>query len=204
MEQVRNEGRITRVAYDPALPVDTDWDLGVLDPTAIIFSQSDRNGEIRIIDFEEAEGEGLPYFAQVLARKPYVYGQHWGPHDIQVREFSSGRSRIETAAALGIKFRITPRIHGAAAGEVEEGIHAARLLLSRCWFDQDRTKVLVEALMSYRREYNQRLNQFKDTPVHDSSSHPADAFRGLAVRHQTPVFRQKAEIARIPTQWAWS
>jgi phage terminase large subunit len=186
LEAARNAGRITRVPYDSALPVDTDWDLGVGDSTAIWFSQSTRGGEIRLIDYYEASGEGLPHYAQVLQGKGYVYGTHWAPHDIAVRELGSGKSRLELAKSHGIRFEMTPRIHGAAGVEVEEGIAAARLILGRCWFDAERTKAGIEGLMHYRRDYNARLNEFKATPVHDWASHGADAFRGLAVRHQTP------------------
>jgi phage terminase large subunit len=187
LEAARNGGRITRVPYDSALPVDTDWDLGVGDSTAIWFSQSTRGGEIRLIDYYEASGEGLPHYAQVLQGKGYVYGTHWAPHDIAVRELGSGKSRLELAKSHGIRFEMTPRIHGAAGVEVEEGIAAARLILGRCWFDAERTKAGIEGLMHYRRDYNARLNEFKATPVHDWASHGADAFRGLAVRHQTPL-----------------
>lgn len=180
LEQARAAGRVTNVPYDPILPVDTDWDLGVGDSTAIWFSQSLRGGEVRVIDFYEASGEGLPHYAQVLRDKGYLYGQHWAPHDIQVKELGSGRSRLETAASLGIKFQIAPNIG------IEDGIHAARMLFPRCWFDAVKTKPGMEALQHYRRDYNTRINEFKAEPVHDWASHAADAFRYLAVRHQPP------------------
>jgi hypothetical protein len=177
---LREQQRITAVPIDPVLPVDTDWDLGVGDATAVIFSQSLRSGEVRIVDYYESSGEGLPHYAAVLAKKGYVYGQHWAPHDIQVRELGSGRSRIETAAQLGIRFEVTPNI------ALEDGIHAVRMLLPRTWWDAERTRPLLEAVQHYRRDYNQRLNEFKAVPVHDWASHGADALRGLAVRQQVP------------------
>lgn len=176
------EKRIERVPYDPLLPVDTTWDLGFGgkgDATAIWFTQSLRNHEIRVIDYYEAQGEGLPHYAGVLQQKRYVYGQHWAPHDIIVKE-STGKTRIETAVSLGIAFQIVPNVG------VEDGIHAARMILGRCYFDADKCKVGIEAMQHYRRDYNHQLNEFKATPVHDWSSHGADAFRYLAVRHQTP------------------
>ena len=186
LEAAREAKRIGVVPYDPSLPVDTDWDLGIGDAMAIWFSQSLRSGEIRLIDYYEATGEGFPHYAIVLKSKGYSYGKHWAPHDIGVRELSSGRSRLEVAASHGLKFEVTPRLHHSVAGEVEEGIHAARMIFARCWFDAERCKPGLEALMNYRRDYNQRLDEFKPTPVHDWASHGADAFRGLAVRHQTP------------------
>lgn len=187
MAVAREAGRVTSVPYDPALPVDTDWDLGIGDAMAVWFSQSTRAGEVRLIDYYEASGEGLPHYAGVLQSKGYIYGSHWAPHDIQVRELGSGKSRLEVAAGFGLRFRVTPRIHTQVGVEVEEGIAAVRVFLPRCWFDAKRCQAGIEALMHYRRDYNERLNEFKATPVHDWASHGADAFRGLAVRHKIPV-----------------
>jgi phage terminase large subunit len=202
LEAVRSGGRVCSVPYDPALPVDTDWDLGIGDAMSVWFSQSTRSGEVRLIDYHEASGEGFPYYANLLSAKGYVYGTHWAPHDIAVRELGSGKSRLEVAAGFGLRFEVTPRIHGAAGIEVEEGIAAVRLLLPRCWFDAVKCKRGIEALMHYRRDYNRSLNEFKATPVHDWASHGADAFRGLAVRHQTPrEKRQQAPMALPIGSW---
>jgi phage terminase large subunit len=202
LEQAREAKRITSVPWDPVLPVDTDWDLGIGDAMAIWFSQSTRGGEVRLIDYCEGSGEGFPYYAGILKAKPYTYGTHWAPHDIQVRELSSGRSRLEVAAQMGIKFQLTPRIHKGAGNEVEEGIHAVRMLFPRLWFDEVKCQQGLEALMHYRRDYNQRLDEFKATPVHDWASHGSDALRGLAVRHQIPVEKRKAQLSRpMPFQW---
>lgn len=192
LTSARQSGRITSVPVDPILPVDTDWDLGVGDSTAIWFSQSLRSGEVRVIDYYEASGEGLPHYAQVLTAKGYTYGQHWAPHDIQVRELGSGRSRVETAHSLGIKFQVAPNI------PLEDGIHAARMLLPKCYFDERRTAKGLECLQHYRRDYNTRLNEFKATPVHDWSSHGADAFRTLAVRQQIARDKPKGMTAHKP------
>lgn len=177
LEAARAEKRISVVPVDPILPVHTFWDLGFGgkgDSTAIWFVQQLRNQEIRLIDFYEAQGEGLPHYVAMLQAKGYAYGKHWAPHDIVVKE-ASGRTRIETAASLGLRFEIAPNV------SIEDGIHAARMLMPRCWFDAERCKAGLEALQHYRRDYNQRLNEFKATPVHDWASHAADAFRYLAV-----------------------
>ena len=191
MQAAREAGRITRVPIESTIPVDTDWDLGIGDAMAIWFSQTLKSGEVRLVDYYENSGEGLPHYAQVLQAKGYLYGQHWAPHDIQVRELASGRSRLETAASLGIKFQIAPDVG------LEEGIHAVRLFLPKCWFDEPKTKPGVEALSHYRRDYNSRINEFKATPVHDWASHGSDAFRYLAVRHKQPSAPRKAiEVRR--------
>lgn len=190
--QARDAGRLGRVPYEPILPVDTDWDLGVGDSTAIWFSQSSRSGEIRVIDYYEASGEGLPHYAQVLRDKGYTYGQHWAPHDIQVKEMASGRSRLEAAASLGIRFNVCPKV------SIEDGIHAARMLLPRCWFDDEHCRAGLEALKHYRWDWNSRLNEFKVNPLHDWASHGADAFRYLAVRQEPPRSRARRGFVRAP------
>lgn len=183
----RKEGRITRVPFDPALPVDTDWDLGMADRMSIWFSQSLRSREVRLIDYYEAEGEGIQHYIGVLNKKAqelgYVYGQHWAPHDIKVRELGSGKSRLEVALQFGLRFNIVPDIG------LMDGIDAARAILPRCWFDETRCAVGLECLTQYRKSYDEKLQQFRDTPVHDWSSHGSDSFRYLSVRHQAPADR---------------
>ena len=205
MAAARTQGRICRVPFDPALPVDTDWDLGIGDAMSCWFSQSLRSGEVRLIDYYENSGQGIPHYAQMLRdraeQKGYVYGKHWGPHDIAVRELGTGKTRIQTFKEHGYTFQITPRLTQTGRGEVEEGINAARLLLARCWFDEQGCEDGLEALRHYRRDYNTRLDEFKPEPVHDWASHGADAFRGLAVRHQVPVEQKKMAMPNFPQSW---
>jgi hypothetical protein len=179
--KAREDGRVTNVPYDPMLRVDTDWDLGIGDATAIWFSQSTPGGEVRLIDYYEATGEGLAHYRKVLDSKPYTYGTHWAPHDIQVREFTSGHSRLDAARSLGLHFQITPKVE-----QLEDGIHAARMLFPRCWFDQTKCRRGIEALQHYKWDFNTRIQEFTPRPVHDWSSHAADAFRGLGFRHYSP------------------
>lgn len=195
LSAARTSGRVTGVPVDPVLPVDTDWDLGVGDSTAIWFSQSLRGGEVRIVDYYEAEGEGLPHYVAALKAKGYTYGTHWAPHDIRVKEFANGRSRLEAAQSLGIAFQVAPNV------PLEDGIHAARMLFPRCWFDERRCHAGLEALQHYRRDYNQRLNEFKPTPVHDWASHGADAFRYLAVRQKVPAEAKRPAPYRPVGPW---
>lgn len=194
----REEGRIGRVPYDSALAVDTDWDLGI-DAMAVWFTQSERGGAVRVIDYLEDVGAGLPGVIKMVKERPYTYGKHWAPHDIEQREISSGATRKQAAAGMGISFEVTPRI------DVADGITAAQLLLSRCWFDEERCKDGLEALLHYRRTWNQRLGRFMSEPVHDWASHGADAFRGLSVRHQVPrAPKRQASSAPAPTNWSWT
>lgn len=208
MADARAQGRITRVPHDPMLPVDTDWDIGYGDCTAIWFSQSLRSGEVRLIDYYENSQEAFPHYAQVIheraAQRGYTYGTHWGPHDIAVHSYETGKTRIEMARELGIRFELTPRLMGSPKGEREEGINAVRLLLPRCWFDEKNTEAGRACLTHYRRKQDQRTDEFKDEPVHDVYSHGSDAFRGLAVRHQVPRERREYQMPTLPVSSAWS
>ena len=170
----RDSRRIGRVPYDPAIPVHTFWDLGVGDATSIWFAQLN-GAEVRCIDYYEASGEGLPHYVQVLNSRGYTYGEHIAPHDIEVRELGSGKSRIEIAANLGVRFKVATRL------SLEDGINAARLLFPRVWFDAERCARGLECLQNYRRDFNDRLGEFRAAPVHDWASHGADSFRYLAV-----------------------
>jgi phage terminase large subunit len=195
LQGAREAGRITRVPYDPALPVDTDWDLGMGDQTAIWFSQSLYSGEVRLIDYYAHRGEGLAHYKAVLnekaERRGFVYGDHWAPHDIQVRELGTGRSRLEAAQSLGLRFRVTPKIG------LDDGIHAARMLLPRCWFDAEHVTEGLECLQNYRWDFNTRIQDYKPVPVHDWASHGADAFRGLASRHFTPRVKKPKPVPDV-------
>lgn len=193
LRAAREGGRIGQVPYNAGLPVDTDWDLGI-DAMAIWFTQSERGGNIRVIDYHEDVGGGLPASIKVCKEKRYVYGKHWAPHDIEQTEISSGLTRKQAARAMGIDFEVTPKI------AIVDGITAGQLILSRCWFDEVKCKRGLQVLLHYRRKWNQRLGVFLEEPEHDQYSHGADAFRGLAVRHQTPRTAVKVNLP-MPTSW---
>jgi hypothetical protein len=174
LEAAASEERIGPVPWDPRLPVHTAWDLGMDDSTAIWFAQA-VGAEVRLIGYYEASGEGLEHYVRLLQQRGFVYGEHWLPHDAEVRELGTGVSRIETLASLGLKARLLPALR------IEDGVNAARLLLPRCWFDRDACAQGLAALRHYRRDYDERLRAYRSRPVHDWSSHGADAFRYLAV-----------------------
>lgn len=174
MNAAEAEGRIGRVPHDPALPVETWWDLGIGDATAIWFAQR-AGAEVRLIDYYESSGVGLAHYARVLQERGYVYGRHVAPHDIAVRELGTGKSRQEVAAALGIRFETAPRL------DVADGIEAVRNLLPRCWLDAEKCARGIAALREYRREWDDKLKAFKMRPLHDWTSHAADALRYGAV-----------------------
>jgi hypothetical protein len=174
LEKIAEAGQITKVPYDPSAKVDTWWDLGVGDSTSILFTQTIGRA-VHVIDYYENRNQGLPHYCQILNERNYLYGTHNAPHDIEVRELGSGKSRRETAWDLGLNFRVVPKL------PLEDGIHAAQMLIPRLWFDREKCKQLLECLRQYHRAYNDKNRTFRANPVHDWSSHAADAFRYFAV-----------------------
>lgn len=196
VQAAQESGRIGRVPYDRKLPVHTGWDLGVRDSTSIVmWQQSGR--EVWIIDYYEATGEGIAHYAQVLQERGYVWGTHWAPHDIQVRELGTGKSRLEVAASLGIKYKIVPQIG------LKDGVDAVRDVFSRLWIDEGKCKRLIDCLKNYRWAMNLQLNEPKPAPVHDWASHGADALRYMAVAINDKPKREKQQNEFSPIGGGW-
>lgn len=170
----KDQGRICKVPIDPLVPVHTAWDLGIGDSTAIWFFQT-VGPEVRVVDYYESTGQGLPHYASVLKAKGYIYGDDWVPHDAKVRELGTGRTRIETLELLERKPRLVP------SHTLMDGINATRETLPKCWFDEERTDYGLDALRQYRSEYDEKAAVFDDKPLHDWTSHAADAFRYMAM-----------------------
>jgi hypothetical protein len=166
MDKVLAKGQVKSVPWEPLILVDTWWDLGTAkqrkDACSVVFTQ-DVGLEVRVIDFYGNTGEGLAHYAKMLSERPYVYGQHNGPHDLMVKEIGSGKTRMEIADALGIKFQLVPNV------SFSDGIEAVRAILPKCWFDEANTDNLRKALRVYRKEFDDRLGKFKDTPLKDWS-----------------------------------
>lgn len=181
MATARRDGRIGKVPHDKSASVDTYWDLGMNDSTAIWFMQT-IGRELHLIDFYENSGEGMLHYLDILRSKQdkagYRFGTHYGPHDLAVREFSSGESRIETARKHGFVFEACPR-----PLRKVDSIQAARNKISLCWFDESKCSRGVDCLDNYRKEWDDRLGVWKSSPRHDEYSHGADAFQLLASVH---------------------
>lgn len=171
-------GQIGNVPYDPRFVVDTYWDLGINDKMAIWFTQS-IGPEMRVIDYEEGSNQGLPHYIGKIRERKYIYGRHVAPHDIEVRELTTGISRRDTAKTLGIDFSVAPQF------PLMDGIDAVRNMLPRCWIDAKKCKEGLNALKNYRKIYDEKRKTYQNTPYHDWSSNAADAFRMIAVSIQT-------------------
>lgn len=177
--QADDDGRISSVPYDPRLLVHTAWDLGMSDSTVIWFVQT-VGGETRFIDVLKGEGVGLDWYAKELHNRPYLYGNHYLPHDVEVRELGTGKSRKEVLAGLGISKGVTV----VKAMPVADGIQALRMLIATSRFDATKCKQGIEAVRMYRREYDEKRQEFRTNPFHDWTSHYADAARYFAMGHR--------------------
>lgn len=174
------EGKVGVCPYDPALPVDTAWDLGRGDDTSVWFAQQ-FGPEVRVIDFLRGCGSGLTHYVNEIRRRPYVYRYHYMPHDIEVKELTSGRSRLEFLKELGVVgIKVVPKL------PVDDGIQAVRMLLPRCRFDAVKCEAGLDALRSYQRAFDEKKRVHSDTPLHNWASDGADAFRYLAVGLRPP------------------
>ena len=191
LTKAQDDGRITNIEYDENYKVDTAWDLGVGDSTAIWFFQRVGN-RIHLIDYYENTSMGLDHYVKVLAQKGYQYSNHYGPHDLRQRELSSGKSRYEIANNLGLYFTIVPKL------PVIDGINATRMIFSRMWFDRDKCKQGIEAMRQYQWERNDRTGQLLDKPKHSWASHGCDAIRYMAVgMNETSDFKSKINYKNI-------
>jgi len=191
LELAERDGRVCSVPWQPEFPVDTWWDIGTGDPTAIWFTQN-VGREIHVIDYYENSGVGVgvEHYAKHLQSLPYVWGQHNGPHDIEANSFAAnGRSAKDVFAGLGVRFTVVPR-----TPDKQDSINAGRTIMSRCYFDAAKTERGRLALMSYSYKWDEKRRMFNPTPYHDWSSNGADAWQQLGMGHKfaTPK-RQEAQ-----------
>lgn len=190
----KDQGRIGRLPIEPSLPVHTAWDLGIADAMSIWFFQS-VGKEIRLVHYHESTGKGMEHYIQYLNQwantNGVMLGTHLAPHDIEVRELTSGRSRKETARQMGISFRTVQRPRVKA-----EGIQAVRRMFPRFWIDDERAEQGYNCVASYRREWDEKAGRFRDNPVHDWASHGADALQTLALGWRESL--SPAHIQRAP------
>ena len=182
MRQAREDQRITSVPHVPGIPVNTWWDLGMNDENCIWFTQ-DIGREIHVIDYYANSGEGLMHYRDELDKrgkeKGYKYGEHIAPHDIKVRELGTGMSRWDTAAKMGLIFRIVDRPQSKM-----DSIQCARNVIPLCWFDEENCDEGIKALDNYKKEWDDKRGRWKDRPLHDANSNPADAFQTMASGRQ--------------------
>lgn len=174
LNELEAQGRFTEIVRDDLCKTFTAWDLGVGDSTAIWVAQA-TGQEVRLLDYIENHGQGLDWYVRELTNRNWHKASHLLPHDVEVRELGTGRSRLEVLRDAGLDCTVLPRL------SVDDGIQAVRRLLPRCWFNCPQVKQGLDCLRNYRREYDEKRNVFFDKPLHDWASHGADAARYLAI-----------------------
>jgi phage terminase large subunit len=192
MTKALNEGRFTNVPYNRGYAVDTFWDIGIGDTTAIWFRQRIAGRE-HFIDHLETSGMGLDHYINELVKKGYVYGEHVFPHDMEALEFGTGRTRIDMFREWSHTSGLGGRSRVIAKSKVDDGINAVRMILDQCWFDTTKCHRGLEALKSYTKKYDEKNQVFSEKPKHDWASHSADAFRTFAMgkRDHSESFTQE-------------
>jgi len=190
IHRAEEENRIVPNLYDPMLPVHTWCDLGIDDSFAIGYFQV-AHKQWRVIDYDEFEGESLGEAINRMRAKGYTYGEHYAPHDIEVRELGTGITRKETAMNMGIHYNVVAKLG------VQEGIDAVRMRFPSLYFDRDKTSVLVRRLKRYHKEFDEKRGVYKNKPYHDENSHGADMLRYWAVTpYHEPDIEQALRIQR--------
>lgn len=198
MDEAEREGRVCKVPYDPRLKVWTSFDLGIDDSTAIWCCQVSPAGQWRLIDYIEGSGEGLHHYVRLLGERRYVFERHILPHDAEVRELGSGRSRRETLHSLGL---VPTRV--LANSNVADGINAVRLVLPKCWFDAERCAAGIKALRHYRREWNEAAQTWRSSPVHDQFSHCFVGETKILTRYGTYRIMDLPSEGEVLTPCGW-
>lgn len=183
--QMQTDGRIGRIPYDPTLKVSTAWDLGFNDQTVLLLYQVTKNNLVNIIDCYSNTNQPLGHYIKWLQSQPYIYGKHFGPHDIEIHDYQTGHTRIEMARELGLNFEIR-EIKGRMASatpklSIADGIEKVCSSFSRISIDATKCARLITALESYHREWDDDRKVYKQQPYHDSHSDWADAMRYLCL-----------------------
>ena len=202
------DGRVCRIPVEPSLPVYTYWDLGINDDMAFWLMQPYRL-DLRIVAYYSNSGEGMEHYINWLHdfRDKYQirYAEHYGPHDIEVRDLMTGKSRRDTARAMGINFITVPRVK-----IKRDSIEATRKIFPRLWVDSDRCDVDAihgrkvrgwEAIRKYHRDWNADKEIFSDQPCHDWTSNPADALQQLGMSWKDPVARDDEDYGNASGGW---
>ena len=183
--RLEEQGQVCGVPYDPAALVHTAWDLGINDPTSIWFVQ-EVGRELHAIDHLEVAGGSLAEIMAQVSAKPYQFGNAYLPHDAEAKELGTGRTRKEQLQSLGLSnVRVVP------AQSVMDGINATKMMLPRFWFDAKRCEHGLDCLRQYRQEFDEKRKVFRQNPLHDWTSHAADALRYFALGHKSQVAPKK-------------
>ena len=185
-----SEKRIGEHEIDPVHSVDLVADLGYTDSCSWWGWQTTPDG-YRIVDFYEDDGQPIQHYIDWVKSRPYRVNQVYLPHDARAKSLQTGKSIIEQFLSNGIRPALVPQM------SLQDGIEAARLILPKCWFDEQKTYDGLEHLRAYMREWDEKIQAYRNRPKHDQHSHAADAFRYLALAAK-PVGKVKRDEGAAP------
>lgn len=203
LEVAREEGRVqpTLEVY-PALPVHTSWDLGQRDTNSIWFFQVIGTGndqQFRYFYQHDDNYKDIDFYIQLLHQimKRYGfsgYGHHFLPHDVNVTEWTTGKTRQATLRQKGLHIVPVPMMR------VMERVQVARSSFKQCWFSESGCKNGIEALGASRAKYDQVNKSFSSDEVHDWASHASAAFQyglvGWLESYNKPKLQQQRTLAK--------
>lgn len=182
IDEADRDGRVTKVEHQPEAKVNTAWDLGYGDATAIWFYQLVHD-EIHVIDYYENNGKGIEFYCDVLAKKGYAYDKHHAPHDANYKLMAAhGRSIAQQAYELGVKMIVLQETGHA------NGIAATRKIMPLCWFDREACKYGLKVLKNYKYKWDGNKKVLSDEPMHDWSSHGSRAFEMIGRTNTDTVY----------------
>lgn len=193
MEQADKDGRIGNVSYNPILPVYTAWDLGFNDTTSIWFYQL-TGTEVHVIDYIEDSGKGLEFYVNAINSRNYLIDRHYLPHDANVHDLGSGKTRIDTLCELGCaRTEVLEKL------PIDDRINATRLTIPRCWFSLSRCEDGLASLRNYQKKWDDKRQCFQNKPLHDWASNGADAFgyMCLSIRGNSVKVKQNYQPSEL-------
>ncbi len=203
IQQAEERKQFTRVPYDPSRPVDTYWDLGYADMVAVWFVQV-YPFEFRIIDYYQNTHQAIDHYTQVMQSRGYTYGKCVLPWDGASKDLVSGKSVEDMMRLKGYRVQVVK------VGKVFDGINAVRTIFPQCWFDAEKCKIGIAGelgkggLRRYQWGPPSSSGVLRREPLHDDSSHPADALRTMAMSIKTPTAtKPKSNAPPMPVS-AWS
>jgi phage terminase large subunit len=178
LRQATEKGRITTVPYDQSKPVNTYWDLGHSDQTAIWFIQQ-MGFEYRVLEYYSNSHQNLKHYLDVLQSKDYTYGTHYLPHDARAQQLAADKT-VEQQVRDVLKNVIVVR-----QGRIQDGIQQTRLIFPHCWFDKEKCADGLSALRRYAYDKDMETGRISVNPKHDIWSHGADALRTFSMSPKT-------------------
>ena len=197
MAEVRKEGRIVECEPIDGVAIHRAWDIGVHDDTSVIWFQPQPSGQVLILDVLNASGVGVEWYRDEIFKREtergWIHGGDYVPHDAKVREWGTGRTRVETMTSMGLKPIPVP------LASLDDGINAVRRTLPLCVFHPRVEQGCIDALEQYRREWDDEKKCFRASAVHDWTSHPCDAVRYMSLAWRGAPRRE----VKAPRQEGW-